>query len=330
MVPITERVERLAARVDRQVRLRLKPRAERDLAIVLFNFPPNAGATGTAAFLSGCSSPCTDLDYARQGPATTSRSPTPSTTFVPRCSTATPSVTAPTRTWWPRLTSTTTSGEAATARDSGAVGVGAGRLQTDGGSLFVLAALFGRVWSESARVRLRGRSMRLLSSRAPRPPTPSPRFYQYLREDFGADAVLHLVPTARSSSCRASRCACRRQCWPDRLIVRPAEPVSLDGAQQSSEGTLARRRGAATLISCHLTPPIRRSGLYESSRHCARRGPAHRARPQFAERGPERLVPLILEQAEALDLWPATSMRSRTQLLELERTLDPTGLHVVR
>ena len=50
---ITERAEMLAARVG-QAR-RAAPhggRAERKIAVVLFNFPPNAGAAGTAAYLS--------------------------------------------------------------------------------------------------------------------------------------------------------------------------------------------------------------------------------------------------------------------------------------
>ncbi len=47
-----ERAARLADRIARLVSLRARPRAERKVAVVLFNFPPNAGATGTAAFLS--------------------------------------------------------------------------------------------------------------------------------------------------------------------------------------------------------------------------------------------------------------------------------------
>ena len=47
-----ERAEMLAARVAKLVTLRRTERAERKVAVVLFNFPPNAGNTGTAAYLS--------------------------------------------------------------------------------------------------------------------------------------------------------------------------------------------------------------------------------------------------------------------------------------
>ena len=50
--PIAERVERVAERVSRLVALRRTPRAERKVAIILFNFPPNAGNTGSAAYLA--------------------------------------------------------------------------------------------------------------------------------------------------------------------------------------------------------------------------------------------------------------------------------------
>ncbi|MEM0900113.1 MAG: cobaltochelatase subunit CobN, partial [Pseudomonadota bacterium] len=52
MQPCVERCEMLAARVAKLVRLRRKPKSERRVATVLYNFPPNGGATGTAAYLS--------------------------------------------------------------------------------------------------------------------------------------------------------------------------------------------------------------------------------------------------------------------------------------
>ena len=47
-----ERAEMLASRVAKLVALRHAKRADRKVGVVLFNFPPNAGNTGTAAYLS--------------------------------------------------------------------------------------------------------------------------------------------------------------------------------------------------------------------------------------------------------------------------------------
>ena len=52
MQPHIERANTLAARVAKLVALRRTARAERKVGLVLFNFPPNAGNTGTAAYLA--------------------------------------------------------------------------------------------------------------------------------------------------------------------------------------------------------------------------------------------------------------------------------------
>jgi magnesium chelatase subunit H len=52
MVVQPERAAMLASRVARIVALRRKARADRKIAVVLFNFPPNAGTVGSAAYLS--------------------------------------------------------------------------------------------------------------------------------------------------------------------------------------------------------------------------------------------------------------------------------------
>ena len=59
-----ERAEALAGKVAKLVALRRSERAARKLAIVLFNFPPNAGATGTAAHLAVWESLHATLDAA--------------------------------------------------------------------------------------------------------------------------------------------------------------------------------------------------------------------------------------------------------------------------
>ena len=54
MSPCPERVESLADKVARLARLRRSGcEGPASLAIVLYGFPPNAGAAGTAAYLGG-------------------------------------------------------------------------------------------------------------------------------------------------------------------------------------------------------------------------------------------------------------------------------------
>ncbi|MEM9878708.1 MAG: cobaltochelatase subunit CobN, partial [Pseudomonadota bacterium] len=52
LLPQTDRVESLVRRVEKLALLRQSKRAARKVAITIFNFPPNAGNLGTAAFLS--------------------------------------------------------------------------------------------------------------------------------------------------------------------------------------------------------------------------------------------------------------------------------------
>ena len=51
MAPCYERIEALVDRTRKLVLLKKSERASRKVAIVLFGFPPNAGAAGTAAYL---------------------------------------------------------------------------------------------------------------------------------------------------------------------------------------------------------------------------------------------------------------------------------------
>ena len=52
MAPCPERVDALAEKAERLATLRRMENAEKTVGIVLFGFPPNAGAVGTAAYLS--------------------------------------------------------------------------------------------------------------------------------------------------------------------------------------------------------------------------------------------------------------------------------------
>ena len=76
-----ERAEALAGRVAKLVELRKTPRKDRKVAVVLFNFPPNSGAVGSAAYLSVYLPPCTTRSSRFATAAMVSTFPRPATSF---------------------------------------------------------------------------------------------------------------------------------------------------------------------------------------------------------------------------------------------------------
>ncbi len=334
-----ERAETLAARVEKLVTLRRRSRAERKIGIVLFNFPPNAGNTGTAAYLSVFESLHRTLGaLQREGYAVE----------VPA------SVEA--------LREAIIQGNAARhgAMANVHVRIGAadhirrerwlseieaqwgpapGRQQSDGSSLFVLGERFGNVFvGIQPGFGYEGDPMRLLFEKGFAPTHAFSAFYRWMREDFGADAVLHFGTHGALEFMPGKQTGLSAQCWPDRLIG-DLPNIYLYAANNPSEGALAKRRGAATLVS-YLTPPVASAGLYRGLIEL--KGSLDRWRGLAPEemREAAELAMLIQAQAAALDLAPAEPEWSGEErharigklteaVLELEYTLIPHGLHVV-
>jgi magnesium chelatase subunit H len=129
-------------------------------------------------------------------------------------------------------------------------------------------------------------------------------------------------------------------CWPDRLID-DLPNLYLYASNNPSEGAIAKRRSGATLIS-YLTPPITQAGLYKGLNEL--KSSIERWRT-LEQSNSERvaLAAVIQGQAVVLDLvsaepaWDLATMgaqldkevmRLSEELLELEYTLVPYGLHV--
>ena len=336
--PQRERVGRLAERVERLVRLRAKPKCERKIAILLFNFPPNGGATGTAAFLGVYESlhrtlialkadgyrvdvpPCVDAlrerilegNAKRHGMAANVAAKISAEDHIRR----EPHLREIEAQWGPAP----------------------GRHNTDGSSLFVLGERFGDVLvAVQPAFGYEGDPMRLLFERGFAPTHAFSAFYRYLREDFGADAILNFGTHGALEFMPGKQTGLSGACWPERMIG--AIPnVYLYAANNPSEGALAKRRTASTLVS-YLTPSLAQAGLYRGLVDL--KASLDRFRVSDPESCEERgrLAALIQSQAAAIDLCPAEPAwgeeavaridKLAAQILEVEYTLIPHGLHVV-
>ena len=337
MFTCTERTEMLTSRIERLVRLRNKPRAERKLAIVLFNFPPNAGSVGTAAYLSVFQSLFNTLQrLSSEG----YRVKLPDSVDDLR-----------NRLLQGNASQYGTQANVLHAMDTAhhvknerwlheieaQWGPAPGKHLTNGQSLFILGADFGQVVvTVQPGFGYEGDPMRLLFETGCAPTHAFSAFYRYLRDDYAADAVLHFGTHGALEFMPGKQTGLSAQCWPDRLIG--ALPnIYLYAANNPSEGALAKRRGAATLVS-YLTPSLTHSGLYKELVSL------QQSIERWQQMGPDQaldrasLGELIHEQARAIDLEvPATSGDDHTpwieqlqnQLLELEYALIPEGLHVM-
>ena len=335
-----ERAIMLAARVSKLVALKRSQHHERKVAIVLFNFPPNAGNIGSAAYLSVFESLWHTLTamkvqgYQVEVPA---------------------SVDA--------LREALLQGNAAQYGADANVhtlisadehvkrerwlkeieaqwGPAPGRQLSNGSSILVLGKQFGNVLiSVQPSFGYEGDPMRLLFEKGLAPTHAFSAFYRYLREDFKAHAVLHFGTHGALEFMPGKQTGMSGTCWPDRLID-DLPNVYLYASNNPSEGAIAKRRSGATLIS-YLTPPIAQAGLYKGLNDLK----ASLERWRSLERdNSERAALAVVIQAQAAELdlvnpepiWdiamgPALDqqvLRLSQEMLELEYTLIPHGLHV--
>ena len=333
-----ERAEMLAARVERQIALRQTKLAERKVAIVLFNFPPNAGNTGTAAFLSVFESLWNTLHgLKRAGYAVT----VPDSVDALRQDI----IVGNAERFGAIANVETRIGvedhvrrEPHLAEIEAQWGPAPGRQQSDGSSLFVLGRTYGNVFvGIQPAFGYEGDPMRLLFEKGFTPTHAFSAFYRYLREDFGANAVLHFGTHGALEFMPGKQTGLGAADWPDRLIG-SLPNLYLYAGNNPSEGTIAKRRSGATLIS-YLTSPVTQAGLYRGLLDLKASLDAWRSLPPDAAEIRLDMVATLQAQAALVDLAaaePAWDMSAGTEIdklsaaiLELEYALIPHGLHIV-
>jgi magnesium chelatase subunit H len=322
-----ERADMLATRVAKMVALRRSDVGQRKVAITLFNFPPNAGATGTAAFLAVFESLFNTLNGLKQAGYTVD---VPDSVDALRKAIlegnaerygADANVVA-------RVTADDhVRREPHLAEIEKQWGPAPGRKQTDGSAILVLGQLFGNVLvGIQPAFGYEGDPMRLLFERDFAPTHAFSAFYRYLREDFGADAILHFGTHGALEFMPGKQVGMSAQCWPDRLIGGTPN-IYLYAANNPSEGTIAKRRSGAILVS-YLTPPVTQAGLYRGLMELKSSLQRWRQLDTGSQERPA-LEDLIFAQAKTVDI-AETDIGKLTQLVhELEYTLIPHGLHVV-
>ena len=333
-----ERADMLAARVGKLIDLRRSERAQRKVGMVLFNFPPNAGNTGTAAFLSVFESLHNTL-LAMQREGYTVEVPATVDELRVRVIEGNAAKFGAQANVHARIPAHDHVRRERHLKEIEAQwGAAPGRHQSDGANIFVLGERFGNVFvGIQPAFGYEGDPMRLLFEKGFAPTHAFSAFYRWLREDFGAQAVLHFGTHGALEFMPGKQNGLTATCWPDRLIG-DLPNLYLYASNNPSEGTIAKRRAAATLIS-YLTPPVAQAGLYKGLNELKAALERYRGLEPEAQAERSELAVMIQAQAAELELAPAAPAWAgeadahiqalSEAVLELEYTLIPYGLHVV-
>ena len=328
MAPCAERITSLAEKTLRLARLRRKRNADKNVGIVLFGFPPNAGAVGTAAYLSVFESLFNTLHrmkaegYDLEPPASVQDLRDAilkgnAATYGQEANVAahvdadtivrdTPPLKAIEAVWGPAP----------------------GKIQSDGKGVFILGRQFGKVFvGVQPTFGYEGDPMRLLFERGFAPTHAFTQFYLWMRNTLRADVVLHFGMHGALEFMPGKQSGMGARDWPDRLIGEMPN-VYLYASNNPSEASLAKRRSGAVTIT-HLTPPLATSGLYKGLAELKDSLGRWRGLEDHLGEEAADLRVLIEAQAEAVDMDGTDPDTLWLKLLETEDALIPEGLHVV-
>ena len=348
-VPLHDQIEVLADRVAKRVTLHRKTNAEKRIAITLFNFPPNLGNVGTAAYLDVFAS-LHRLLLALQAQGYTLDVP-PTAEELRRAvvegnavqygtdsSVAARLPVAEYRRLFPDY-----------ADIEPFWGTAPGELLNDGQSFFILGLQLGNVFvGVQPSFGYERDPMRLLMAKDAAPHHGFAAFYTYLRCVWQADAVLHFGTHGALEFMPGKQVGMSANCWPMRLLG-SLPNFYYYSVNNPSEATIAKRRSLATLVS-YMVPPLQQAGLYKGLRVLKDSIETYRARPNAELLADIRVqaerLQIAANQAEIADSQSAneaepeqgasTHLQSEAyitslaaELLAVEQRFIPIGLHVL-
>ncbi|WP_320676904.1 magnesium chelatase subunit H [Prochlorococcus sp. MIT 1300] len=343
---LQDRVDAIAERAIRWSSLRIKPRAEKKLAITVFSFPPDKGNVGTAAYLDVFGSIHRVLEELKAQGYKVENLPKDSKALMeelindPEALEGAPELSIAHRMSVGEYEKLTPYSE----RLEENWGKPPGNLNSDGQNLLIYGRHFGNVFiGVQPTFGYEGDPMRLLYSRSASPHHGFAAYYTYLEKVWEADAVLHFGTHGSLEFMPGKQMGMSETCYPDSLIG-GLPNLYYYAANNPSEATIAKRRGYASTIS-YLTPPAENAGLYKGLKEL---GELVGSYQQLREGGRGvQIVNAIIETARQCNLDQDVNLPEKdaseidledrdavvgsvySQLMEIESRLLPCGLHTI-
>ncbi|MGD2183027.1 magnesium chelatase subunit H [Lusitaniella coriacea] len=283
---IPERVNRLIGRVENWIELKIKPTAERKIAIILYDFPPGYGATGTAALLNVPKSLLNLLkslqkqgydvgelpedgeeiiqqvkksdEFIPQGSHKVSSLSQEQTNFSngeqEKSQTLTTVNVKTLENWLGYLLTTRIEKQWKSLTKTG--------IKTLGDEFQIGGIQLGNIWiGVQPPLGISGDPMRLMFEKDLTPHPQYTAFYKWLQNEFQANAIIHFGMHGTVEWLPGSPLGNTGYSWSD-ILLGNLPNLYIYACNNPSESILAKRRGYGVLIS-HNVPPYGRAGLYK-------------------------------------------------------------------
>lgn len=269
-IPMQDRISALATRSLNWANLRRKSNADKKISICLFQFPPDKGNVGTAAYLDVFGSIFSVMEELKLQGYTIEDMPDSVEALQkailedPDAGYSMSDLNVEYR--MPVNEYESLCPFAMDLRENW--GPPPGQLNTDGQDMLVYGKKFGNIFlGVQPTFGYEGDPMRLLFAKSASPHHGFAAFYTYLEFVFKADACLHFGTHGSLEFMPGKQVGMSGGCYPDRLIsVLPN--LYYYAANNPSEATIAKRRSYAACIS-YLTPPAENAGLYKGLQELA-------------------------------------------------------------
>jgi cobaltochelatase CobN len=150
-------------------------------------------------------------------------------------------------------------------------------------------------------------------------------FYTWLREEFQADAIIHVGTHGTLEFLKGKECGMSGACFPDRLIA-DMPHIYLYYAGNPSEAMIAKRRSHANLVG-YQPPPFIQGELYGGYVNLSAMIDEYREALRVSPARSEDILKNIRKSSAEQNL-PDDLNELEKELYRMNRSLIPRGLHV--
>lgn len=324
LVPIEERLLHLKDRVKRYLSLYEKSNENKRIALICYNYPPGEDNLFGGAFLDTFESISHIVSELRkQGYKTSDMSPSDLMNIF--CAGKAVNAGKYEMNWEEAITYDAKKYQAP-AEVSAVFGKKPGDIMAENGNFFIPGVINGNLFIGLQPPRNIGVSLETNYHDKSTPPHHQyVAFYQWIKEEFQADAIVHVGTHGTLEFLKGKESGMSADCYPDRLIS-DLSHIYLYYLGNPAEAIIAKRRTAANLVS-YQPPVFIESELYGEYLELSALLDSYSQAIEVAPESIEDSKRLLVEKAKELQL-PEDPHEIESELYRLQHSLIPKGLHV--